>query len=267
VGGNYTYSKLRGNIEGETTGSGPVTFGGLSVSYPEFQNFNQNAPVGFLQADQRHKVRLYGNWGLATPVGRFDIGVIERYDSGSPFSASASIPITGAMLCANAATNATCTNGSGTPTPIYPNGSPRNPAHDYGNTPTSVTYFFSDRGAFRWDDVIATDLAVNYEIPIKMVGLFVKGEVRNVFNHLAVTGGNTTVLTATNSANLAPFNPFTTKPVQCPTGTALTDCKAMGANYQFSTAFGKTNGTPTTFTQNGNYQLPRTYLFSAGVRF
>jgi predicted porin len=31
LGGNYTYSKLTGNIEGETTGGGPVTFGGLNL--------------------------------------------------------------------------------------------------------------------------------------------------------------------------------------------------------------------------------------------
>ena len=131
-----------------------------------------------------------------------------------------------------------------------------------------MTYFFSDRGQFRWDDVIATDLALNYELPIKTVALFVKGEVRNVFNHLAVIGGNTLVNTAQTNANFAPFNPFTTTPKECPRGTAFADCKAMGANYQLGSLFGQSNGTPTTSTStNGNYQLPRTYLFSAGVRF
>src|SRR5262249_60598365 len=91
VGGNYTYSKLRGNVEGETSGSGPVTFGALNVSYPEFQNFAQNAPVGYLAADQRHKLRLWGTYDLDTRIGHFNVGVIERYDSGSPFSASNAI--------------------------------------------------------------------------------------------------------------------------------------------------------------------------------
>ena len=269
VGGNYTYSKLRGNVEGETSGGGPVTFANSTVAYSQFQGFAQNAPVGYLQADERNKARLWASSDIGTRIGHFNIGVIERFDSGSPFSAAQSIPVTAAMLCSNGATNTTCTNGptGTTGNPIYPDGSVRNPTAQYANRPTSVTYFFSDRGQFRWDDILATDVALNYELPIRNFGFFAKGEVRNAFNHKAVLSGSTTVNTNTQNSSLAPFNPFTDTPKQCPTGTAAADCKAMGANYQFASNFGQAVGTPTTFTQNGNYQLPRTYLFSAGFRF
>src|SRR4029077_10650613 len=41
LGGNYTYSKLRGNVVGETANSGPVPTSGPQ-QYPEFQGFPQN---------------------------------------------------------------------------------------------------------------------------------------------------------------------------------------------------------------------------------
>lgn len=290
AGGNYTYSKLTGNVEGETSGGGPVTFASTSVAFAEFQNFAQNAPTGFLAADQRHKLRLFGTYDLGTKIGHFNVGLIQRYDSGTPFSASAAITMTPQMLCSGGATPAAgatnplnnaliaiCPAGSSN---IYPNGSSRDPNHQYaavaGNQvgPTTVTYFFSGRGADRWQAISATDLALNYELPIHNFAFYAKAEVRNVFNHLAVISGNTTVLTNQNSASLKAFNPFTQTPVQCPTGLPLSSpdptvktCASLGANYQLGSTFGQSNGTPTTFSQNGNYQLPRTYLYSIGARF
>ena len=35
----------------------------------------------------------------------------------------------------------------------------------YVSAPSSVTYFFSDRGAFRLDDITSTDLGVNWYAP------------------------------------------------------------------------------------------------------
>jgi len=285
VGANYTYSKLTGNVEGETSGSGPVTFGAKSVAYTEFQNFAQNAPTGYLAADQRHKVRAWGTWDIGTRVGHFNVGVIERYDSGSPYSAAASISITASMMCSNGATSnlsstdptKVCTDATHlTPgTPIYPNGAPRDIAHQYAPNgaassvgPTTVTYFFSNRGAFHTDSILATDVALNYELPIHNFALFAKAEVRKAFNHKAVLGVGTVVRTnQTTGSGLLPFNPFTQSPIQCPTGQTAAQCTALGANYQFSTGFGVAAGTPTTFSQAGSYQLPRTYLYAIGARF
>lgn len=274
VGGNYTYSKLTGNVEGETSGSGPVTYANTSVAYKEFQNFKQNAPIGYLAADQRHKVRAWATYDLGTPIGHFNVGLIERYDSGTPFSASASITISPAMLCSNgvAPTNTTtCTGGASL---IYPDGTPRDPAHQYAPASanavglTTVGYFFSNRGEFRWNSVVSTDVAVNYELPIRSFAIFAKAEVRNLLNHRANVGGNTTVRTnQTAGSGLLAFNPFTQSPIQCPTGAPAATCTALGANWQYGPTFGQSVGTATTFSQAGNYQLPRTYLYAVGARF
>ena len=282
VGGNYTYSKLTGNLEGETSGSGPVTYGSTSVAFKEYQNFVQNAPTGYLLADQRHKLRAWGTYDIGTRIGHFNVGLIERYDSAAPFNASASIPITASMLCSNGGTfitgasyatanfskcKDTAGNFNGTSKEIYPDGSARTvgPNSQYapnGSTvgPTTVTYFFHPRGADRWQSLTATDIAVNYELPIHNFAFFAKAEVRNVFNHLAVLGGQTQVIV------LSGFNPFTQSPVECAKGTPLANCPA-NANFILNSAFGQAVGTPTTFSQNGNYQLPRTYLYAIGARF
>lgn len=282
VGGNYTYSKLTGNIEGETSGSGPVTFANTSVAFKEFQNFSENAPVGYLAADQRHKIRAWATYDLGTRIGHFNVGLIERYDSGTPFSESGTITITPQMLCSGGATpaagnplnNATialCPTGSAN---IYPDGSARDPNHQYAAIATNqvgvatVGYFFGPRGALRWNSVISTDVALNYELPIHNFAFFAKAEVRNALNHQANISGNTTVFTNQNAGHgLAAFNPFTQSPIQCPTGAAAATCTALGANYQLNTTFGQSTGSATTFSQVGNYQLPRTYLYSVGARF
>jgi outer membrane receptor protein involved in Fe transport len=282
VGGNYTYSKLTGNVEGETTGSGPVTFASTSVAFKEFQNFAQNAPVGYLAADERHKVRLFGTYDLSTAIGHFNLGLIERYDSGTPFSATGTITMLSNYLCTgnvaplagntlNNSSVALCPAGS---SPIYPDGSTRDPNHQYAAIATNqvglatVGYFFSNRGAFHWNSIMSTDVALNYELPIHNFALFAKGEIRNTFNHRANVGGNTTVFTNQNAGKgLAAFNPFTQTPIQCPTGASAATCTTLGANYQFNTTFGQSTGTATTFSQAGNYQLPRTYLYAIGARF
>lgn len=259
LGGNYTYSKLTGNVEGETSGSGPVTYANSSVAYKEFQNFSQNAPTGYLAADQRHKVRGWLTYDLGTRIGHFNMGLIERYDSGSPYSAAAAITVNSSF---NTATT-------------YPDGTTKDPAHTYVNAPTAVTYFFSNRGQFRAASIVATDVALNYELPIHNFAFFAKAEVRNALNHKAVLGVVTTVLTNQNSSRLGVFNPFTQTPIQCTTAL-VTQCplSATGVpltNYYLGTAagaaFGSAGTTATTFSQNGSFQLPRTYLYAVGMRF
>jgi hypothetical protein len=66
IGGNYTLSRLWGNINGENIGSGPLT--GDILSYPEYFEREWNNPDGDLAADQRHRVRLWGNVEL--PFGQ-----------------------------------------------------------------------------------------------------------------------------------------------------------------------------------------------------
>jgi hypothetical protein len=105
-------------------------------------------------------------------------------------------------------------------------------------------------------------------LPIHNFALFAKAEVRNAFDHKANIAGNTTVFTNQNAGKgLAAFNPFTQTPIQCPTGATAATCTSLGANYQLGSSFGQSTGTATTFSQLGQYQLPRTYLYSVGARF
>ena len=128
------------------------------------------------------------------------------------------------------------------------NGNPRQfgeDGHDqygYVQSPGTATYYVSDRGEFRWDDVSATDLALNYRLPIGPVQFFAEGEIINSFNQQAQIAGNTSV-SRTGTA----FNPFTETPVE-------------GTHYNKSASFGNP-------TSAASYQTPRTYRVSLGLRF
>ena len=100
--------------------------------------------------------------------------------------------------------------------------------------------------------------------------------MRNVFNHKANVGygqagtglaSDATVFTAQNSGRgLQPFNPFTDTPKECPQNSTAAQCTAIGANWMKGPNFGLPLS-DTTYNFQGSYQLPRTYLFSFGVRF
>src|SRR6185295_7536389 len=91
LGGNYTLSRLWGNVNGETIGAGPVT--SSITQYPEYFSPAWFAPDGDLSADQRHRVRLWGTvrvpfsdrWGQVT------VGVLEQINSGTPYGALGSV--------------------------------------------------------------------------------------------------------------------------------------------------------------------------------
>jgi hypothetical protein len=118
----------------------------------------------------------------------------------------------------------------------------------YAEEPASVTYFFTKPASFRTDDITRTDLALTCTIRVfRNAELFVRPEVLNVFNEKGVVAVNSTVLTAQNSSGLSRFNPFTEKPVR-------------GVHYDLAPTFGQP-------TSSADYQLPRTFRVSIGVRF
>jgi hypothetical protein len=123
----------------------------------------------------------------------------------------------------------------------------RNPG--YVRPPDTVMYFFTKPGSFRTDDITRTDLALTCTIPLfRNAELFVRPEVLNLFNEKGVVAVDRTVLTARNSSGLfRTFNPFTDKPVR-------------GVNYDLAKTFGQP-------TSSADYQLPRTFRVSMGVRF
>ena len=118
----------------------------------------------------------------------------------------------------------------------------------YAEPPSQVMYFFNRPGSFRTDQITRTDLALTCTIRVRNAELFVRPEVLNLFNEKGVVAVNSTVLTALNSnGQYRSFDPFTEKPVR-------------GVHYELAPAFGKP-------TSSADYQLPRTFRVSLGLRF
>jgi len=221
LGANYTLSWQRGNFTGENEGSGPLRFGGSDQ--PEYIREAWNFPTGYNPGDQRHKVRVWGNYRLpiAERLGLFDLGALQRFDSSDASSADGSID---------------------------PRTFVTNPG--YVTTPSTVTYFFGPRGAQRYDAVSRTDLSLLYTLPLERVGraqVFFRGIVTNVFNQSAQVSGNETILTRTNDGRYQLFNPFTTLPER-------------GVHWEYGPLYGQPTGV-------GDYQAPREFNFSVGIRF
>jgi len=250
VGGNYTYSKAEGNFVGETSASGPVTSG--VFNYPEYFQRSWNLSYGYLPIDQRNKARFWVVWdALNTKYHKLSASLLESYFSGQPYGAYGTID-----------TRSYVTNPG------------------YQTPPSNVGYWFTSRDAFRTDNITRTDLAINYAFQLPAFGtkieFFVEPKVVNVFDEQGIevptiaATGYSTVYTARNSGRgLAKFDPFTTAPVQCTQiDTSVTGgkCTSVGtdgkpnANWMLATNFGKPQG-PT------DYQQPRTFYISFGVRF
>jgi outer membrane receptor for ferrienterochelin and colicin len=226
LGGNYTLSFAKGNVIGETDVNGPIR---VDLSYPQYYQARWNFPTGYLSIDQRHRLRLFGTWdAVASKYHRVTIGLAQYWTTGTPYSAVGTVVVSNYVP---------------------------NPGYKTPSAAANQGYYFSRRGAYRLDDVMSTDLSITYAFVPKLFGtgiqLYVKPEVRNVFNRQAVTNVDTSVDTNYTDATLKAFNPFTETPVE-------------GVNWRkrvtSSTAFGKPSA-PT------DYQAPRTYLVAVGLRF
>jgi Carboxypeptidase regulatory-like domain/TonB-dependent Receptor Plug Domain len=200
IGGNYTLSKTWGNFNGENVGSGPIraTFD----TFPEYRQASWNYPMGYNPGDQRHKMRAWFNYTIpfAPSVGRVDIALVQRADSGV----------------------AVDVNGSVDPRPYVTN-------PGYVTPVGSVAYYFNPRGSFRWDPVYSTDFAVTWatRLPsMQKAEVFFRGVTTNIFNNAAVTRGDIGINTRLNNSAYQAFNPFTTTPVQ-------------GVNWDYSPTFGQ----------------------------
>jgi hypothetical protein len=225
TGGNYTWSRLTGNLDAENFVSGPIP--GTAGEYPEYKNFRQNNPTGYLEGDQRHLARVWVGYDLPTRLADFNVTVLETYASGRAYNALGTID------------DRSFTTNPG-----------------YEDPPAFVNYYFGGgRAGFRFEDMTRTDLALNVNLKIwKSLEVFVQPELINVFNEKALTGGrigidsSTTVNTrASAGAPLQNFDPRATEPVE-------------GTHYTYASNFGHAIG-------RDAYQLPRTFRFSVGVRF
>ncbi len=253
VGGNWTWSHMLGTFVGEGAGGGPASSGILN--YPEYQRASWSTPRGSLSQDQRHRIRVYGNYDFSLGPVMITPGVVQAVDTGTPYGASG-------LVNPSAYVNLGCADPGA------------NPTNCYVSEQTNSTYFFTSRDAYRTDTIYRTDLSLNLSAKIGPVELYVQPQVINLFNGQGVTFSNNATAINTsvfvgrsataNAQGLVRFDPFNATPIECPQGSSAATCKAMGANWQKNAAFGKpTSGS----SASPSFQLPRTWLVTMGVRF
>jgi Carboxypeptidase regulatory-like domain len=215
--GNYTIQiNNDGNQEGEGTNQpgAPSLFSGF---YPELYSEARSFPIGRLNGFERHRARAWTTYDLGIgKAGNLNAGLLWRFDSGQAYS----IVSNGRALTSvqKAIGNA-----------LYP------------TLPSSQSIFYSlGRGSENFENASLFDLALTYSLPLhKTLNVWVKGEMRNMFNSTPLISYNTTVSPDANSPKDA---------LGLPTGFI------KGAN------FGKGTGT-------GNYPFPREFFVTVGLRF
>ncbi|MEO6196018.1 MAG: TonB-dependent receptor, partial [Thermoanaerobaculia bacterium] len=236
LGGNWTWSHTKGNFDGENRGSGPIP--GAAGKYPEYTRVEWNNPKGDLATDQRHRVSLYGIFKLFSYDRQsLSVSLLQSYFSGRAYEEVGSVSLVNPVTRTNYVTNP-----------------------GYLTPPSRATYYFSGRGSLRTPSIYRTDLSFNYDFKLAGLKLFVIPQVTNVFNQQKVDTTDSrffdaSIATLDNrgkcrngvGGNCEPFNPFTQTPVE-------------GVNWQRGANFGKP-------INPFGYQTPRTYTFTAGVRF
>jgi hypothetical protein len=241
IGGNYTLSRLWGNVNGENTASGPIVSDALL--YPEYHVDSWFLPIGDLEADQRHRASMWINYGVPG-VNGLSVSLLQDLASGQPYGANGTVDARSYVPASIASQYATPQGG------------------------TSQRYFYTARDAFRTESSRRTDLAVNYDYGFAAGGRtirpFIQAQIVNLFNQqdmcgcgaadvfanggaFTITRIGTSVLSPANSAAMARFDPFNTTPVE-------------GTNWNYGTNF----GTP---LNRQAFTTPRTFRLSFGVRF
>jgi hypothetical protein len=223
LAGNYTLSQAEGNFNGENRDIGPTTAD--ETEYPEYKAFPQHNPKGDLAIDSTHKLRLWAIYDLIdSDRHHLSVSLLQSFSTGVPYGALGAVD--SASFVADLG---------------------------YANPPSEVNYWFTDRDAFRTDDVSSTDIGLNYSFLWKAGGkeleVFIQPEMENVFNeHAGLLVDQTSVLDATNSPDdFETFDPFTETPVR-------------GVHWDLGDGFGEV------FRESA-FQQPRTYRVSVGFRF
>ncbi len=110
----------------------------------------------------------------------------------------------------------------------------------YISAPSSQTLFFGERGSGEYESVWSLDLALQYSIPVwRSVEPWVKVTVTNVSNETALNTYNTSIT---------------------PVGSGPVDQFGLPTTFTKGVNFGKA-------TRAADYQTPREYFISAGIRF
>jgi outer membrane receptor for ferrienterochelin and colicin len=242
VGGNYTLSRLWGNFNGENTTSGPVNSGILS--YPEYHQDAWFAPMGDLEADQRHRVNMWLNYGVPRLNG-LTVSVLEDVASGTPYGAAGLVDARNYVPAAIASKYASPQGGS------------------------NETYYYTARDAFRTEASRRTDLAINYSYGVsagaRKIDLYIQGQIVNLFNQQDLCGcGATDVFANGGAVTVGRIGSSVLSPVSSPSTMARFDpfnvTPVQGTNWNYGTNF----GTP---LSRMAFTTPRTFRMTFGVRF
>jgi Carboxypeptidase regulatory-like domain len=225
--GSYTWSRLTGNFRGEGPASSAILAPFIDA-YPEYGEERWAFPTGYLSGRASTQPAV-------DQRHRARLWVVYQFPTRWGSLAAAVLESYDSGLPYEAA-------GFIDPSPYV-----QNPG--YAEPPNTSIYFFTKPASFRTDDVTRTDLALTMTVRLfRNVELFVRPDVLNLFNERAVVAVDNSVLTAQNAPTLLqPFNPFTETPVR-------------GVHYELPPSFGKP-------TSAADYQLPRTFRVSTGVRF
>jgi hypothetical protein len=244
VAGNWTLSELTGNYEGETVASGPSAgFTGTSVGpgqYREYFDPSWAYPIGNLSSDQRHKVRAWAIYDvIENDHHNLSLSLLQSFFSGRRYSAIGGL-----------ANNYT--------------GIIANPGYRRAVQPGDIDYFFSERGAFSFDDITSTDLSINYSFLWdafgRQVEVYLQPEVLNLFDEEGVVLGDTRIRTFAES-NLNGACPQSGHPLgRCIAFNPFNETPVEGVHWAKFATFGE----PIAESQ---YQDPRTFRFSVGFRF
>jgi Carboxypeptidase regulatory-like domain len=155
-----------GNFEGEAANNPAIP--SVIADYPEIYVASRDYPMGRLDDFQRHKVRVWANYGLNLgSAGRLDLAPMYRFNSAKTFSYTTTFAMTPIQLA-------------------------NNPG--YARTPTSQTLYFGERGAGTFAGYGLVDFASTYSIPMwRSMAPWVKVEVLNVLNNQKLISWDTTV--------------------------------------------------------------------------
>jgi hypothetical protein len=165
IGGNYVYSKTRGNYEGE--GRNTPASGSIIGNYPRSVDQSAAFPYGYTDDDIRHRVRTWGSYRLDFGrAGNLSMGGILWYRSGQAWNRTAGVALT--------------------PDPVYL------------NETGSFTKFFNGRGNDRFDGFWNLDATFKYQFNFwRDLGAYVKLDILNVTNEDNVISFDTSgVITA-----------------------------------------------------------------------
>lgn len=229
VSATYALSKLEGNINGESGNGGPATVS--PNDFPEYKEERWNTPTGDLSADQRHKLRAWAVYDLIdNDRHSLSVSLLQNFFSGTPYGLSGGVdtrPFVGDI--------------------------------GYQTPPRSVTYFFSDRAAFKTDDITRLDLSFNYSFKWNAFGrsmeVFIQPEILNLLDEDGIVNVNDDIEDEANGGNCPlgaggdceAFNPFTETPIE-------------GVHFARGDLFGQPE-------DENDIQRSRLFRISVGFRF